>query len=151
MGGRQFCSRTTHQGEISLKQSCLRHGLLAFTAAMIFTTPLYAEDAEKILAEVVNQQQQQLPIMLDLATRIDNITYADRTIHYKLTLSGYEGRPGEQAYYQSYLAQQINKSLCSQTAYLLVLALGNRITYQYSSADLKNIAEVTLEPNNCKN
>jgi hypothetical protein len=119
--------------------------------AMIFTTPLYAEDAEKILAEVVNQQQQQLPIMLDLATRIDNITYADRTIHYKLTLSGYEGRPGEQAYYQSYLAQQINKSLCSQTAYLLVLALGNRITYQYSSADLKNIAEVTLEPNNCKN
>lgn len=134
-----------------MKQSCLRHGLLAFTAAMMFTTPLYAEDAEKILAEVVNQQQQQLPIMLDLATRIDNITYADRTIHYKLTLSGYEGRPGEQAYYQSHLAQQINKSLCSQTAYLLVLALGNRITYQYSSADLKNIAEVTLEPNNCKN
>ena len=133
-----------------MKQSCFRHGPLAFIAAMIFTTPLYAEDAEKVLAEVVNQQQHQLPIMLDLATRIDNITYADRTVHYKLTLSGYEGRPGEQAYYQSYLAQQINKSLCSQTAYLLVLALGNKITYQYNSADLKNIAEVTLAPGDCK-
>lgn len=144
-----FEAATTTQGEIILKQSSFLYASLAFIAATVFTTPLYAQDAEKILTEVVKQQQQQLPIMLDPATRIDNITYADRTVHYKITLAGYEGRPGEQAYYQSYLTQQINKTLCGQTAYLLMLALGNTITYQYSSSDSNNIAEVTLAPNEC--
>jgi hypothetical protein len=36
-------------------------------------------------------------------------------------------------YYESYLTQQIQKALCSQTAYLLLLELGNTITYSYSS------------------
>ncbi|MHC8319070.1 hypothetical protein [Pseudomonas sp. LB3P31] len=144
-----FEAATTTQGEIILKQSSFLYASLAFIAATSFTTPLYAQDAEKILTDVVKQQQQQLPIMLDPATRIDNITYADRTVRYKLTLAGYEGRPGEQAYYQSYLAQQINKTLCGQTAYLMMLALGNRIIYEYASSNAQPIAEITLESDSC--
>ncbi|AZF13696.1 hypothetical protein C4J92_0179 [Pseudomonas sp. R3-18-08] len=88
--------------------------------------------------------------MLDPATRVDAIAYADHNVRYTITLSGYKGQPGEQAYYQSFLTQQIEKSLCSQTAYLLMLALGNKITYQYMSDAAVPIAEITLAPDHCK-
>jgi len=139
-----------HSRRMQLKPYYLNFRPIALATALLVTPPLHAQDADTVLAEVVQQQQKSLPIMLDTATRIDDITFADRTILYKMTLAGYEGRPGEQIYYQNYLTQQINNSLCSQTAYLLVLALGNKITYQYASSNAHPITEITLKPGDCK-
>lgn len=88
--------------------------------------------------------------MLDPMTRIDNISYADHTVLYKITLSVYANRPGERVYYESYLTQQIQKALCSQTAYLLMLELGNKITYSYSSSQAEPITEITFGPGTCR-
>lgn len=119
-------------------------------AAAFCSGALHAQDSEQVLNAVIAQQQQQLPIMLDPATRVDAIAYPDHNVRYTITLSGYKGQPGEQAYYQSFLTQQIEKSLCAQTAYLLMLALGNKITYQYVSEASAPIAEITLAPSYCK-
>ncbi|MTD22124.1 hypothetical protein GIR22_23640 [Pseudomonas sp. CCM 7891] len=110
---------------------------------------LHAQGSEQALKSVIAKQQQQLPIMLDPGTRVDAISYADHSIRYTITLSGYQGQPGEQAYYHNFLTQQINKSLCSQTAYLFMLALGNHLTYRYVSSDAAPITEITLAPDHC--
>ena len=121
----------------------------ALTAAIFCTTPLYAQDSEQALKSVIAEQQKQLPIMLDPISRIDNISYANHNVLYNITLYGFENRPGERVYYESYLAQQIPKALCSQTAYLLLLGLGNKITYSYSSSQAEPITEVTFGPDTC--
>jgi hypothetical protein len=84
--------------------------------------------------------------MLDPMTRIDNISYANHNVIYKISLYNYENRPGERVYYESYLTQQIQKALYSQTAYLLLLELGNTITYSYSSTQAEPITEITFGP-----
>lgn len=127
----------------------LRGWLLAFVAGVVCTTPTYARDSEQALKSVIAEQKKQLPIMLDPITRIDNISYANHNVLYKITLYGYENRPGERVYYESYLNQQIPKALCSQTAYLLLLGLGNKITYSYSSSQAEPITEVTFGPETC--
>jgi len=91
-------------------------GALALTAAIFCTTPLYAQDSEQALKSVIAEQQKQLPIMLDPITRFDNISYANHNVIYKISLYNYENRPGERVYYESYLTQQIQNALCSQTA-----------------------------------
>ncbi|WP_256736829.1 hypothetical protein [Pseudomonas sp. IPO3778] len=125
------------------------HLATACCTAVLFSGALQAQDSEEALKSVIAKQQQQLPIMLDPATRVDAITYANHTVRYTITLSGYQGQPGEQAYYHSFLTQQIDKSLCGQTAYLLMLALGNHITYQYVSSTAAPITEITLAPDHC--
>ena len=127
--------------------------LIASAIAFCCITPTYAQDSEQALEAVIaeqQKQQKQLPIMLDPMTRIDNISYADHTVLYKITLSAYANRPGERVYYESYLTQQIQKALCSQTAYLLMLALGNKITYSYSSSQAEPITEITFGPGTCR-
>ncbi len=124
--------------------------LIASAIAFCCITPTYAQDSEQALEAVIAEQQKQLPIMLDPMTRIDNISYADHTVLYKITLSVYANRPGERVYYESYLTQQIQKALCSQTAYLLMLALGNKITYSYSSSQAEPITEITFGPGTCR-
>lgn len=124
-------------------------GALNVTAAIFCTTPLYAQDSEQALKSVIAEQQKQLPIMLDPITRIDNISYANHNVMYKISLYNYENRPGERVYYESYLTQQIQKALCSQTAYLLMLELGNTITYSYSSTQAKPITAITFGPETC--
>ena len=124
--------------------------ILGSAAALCFMTPLWAKDGNEALAAVIDQQKKQLPIMLDLMTRIDTIAYADHTVLYNLTINGYNGRPGEKVYYDSYLTQQIQGSLCKQTAYLLVLELGNKITYSYSSSTGEFITSITLSREDCK-
>ncbi|SEQ23258.1 hypothetical protein SAMN03159444_01277 [Pseudomonas sp. NFACC02] len=57
---------------------------------------------------------------------------------------------GERVYYESYLTQQIQKALCSQTAYLFLLELGNTITYSYSSTQAEPITEITFGPETCR-
>ncbi|OUM05688.1 hypothetical protein BW686_20245 [Pseudomonas syringae] len=123
---------------------------LVGAAAMCFITPLWAKDGNEALSAVIDQQRKQLPITLDIMTRIDDITYADHTVTYNLTLSGYSGKPGEKAYYNSYLTQQIHGSLCKQTAYLLVLELGNKITYSYTSSTGGFITSITLSREDCE-
>jgi hypothetical protein len=127
----------------------LRGWLLAFVAGVSCTTPIYAKDSERALKSVIAEQQKQLPIMLDPMTRIDNISYANHNVMYKISLYNYENRPGERVYYESYLTQQIQKALCSQTAYLLLLELGNTITYSYSSTQAEPITEITFGPETC--
>lgn len=124
--------------------------ILGGAAALCFMTPLWAKDGNEALAAVIDQQKTQLPIMLDLMTRIDTIAYADQTVLYNLTINGYNGRPGEKVYYDSYLTQQIQGSLCKQTAYLLVLELGNKITYSYSSSTGEFITSITLSRKDCE-
>lgn len=133
-----------------MKTSPLRTLLISCYLAAFFTSPLYAQDSEQVLTSVIATQKQQLPIMLDPATRINDISYADHNILYDITLAGYQGQPGEKVYYESYLRQQIDKTLCSQTAYLFLLGLGNKITYRYVSADATPITEITLAPGHCK-
>ncbi|MDH0747877.1 hypothetical protein N5D61_16195 [Pseudomonas sp. GD03842] len=127
----------------------LNRYLLASAATLFCITPTYAQDSEQALRSVVVEQQKQLPIMLDPVTRIDDISYANHNVLYKITLYGYENRPGERVYYENYLSQQIPKALCSQTAYLLLLGLGNKITYSYSSSQAEPITEVTFGPETC--
>lgn len=127
----------------------LNRCLLASAATLLCITPTYAQDSEQVLQSVIADQQKQLPVMLDPITRIDNISYANHNVLYKITLYGFENRPGERVYYESYLAQQIPKALCSQTAYLLLLGLGNKITYSYSSSQAEPITEVTFGPETC--
>ncbi|WP_296185874.1 hypothetical protein [Pseudomonas sp. UBA1879] len=131
--------------------SLLRPGLwaLALAAAIFCTTPLYAQDSEQVLKSVIAEQQKQLPILLDPITRIDNISYVNHNVVYNITLYGFENRPGERVYYESYLTQQIKEALCSQTAYLLLLELGNTITYSYSSTQAEPITEITFGPETC--
>jgi hypothetical protein len=124
--------------------------LIALAATLICVKPTYAQDSEQALQTVIAEQQKQLPIMLDPITRIDNISYTNHNVLYKITLYGYANRPGERVYYESYLNQQIPKALCSQTAYLLLLGLGNKITYSYSSSQAEPITEVTFEPDTCR-
>ncbi|MEX6678592.1 hypothetical protein QWI18_21975 [Pseudomonas sp. W2Oct36] len=124
--------------------------LLASAIMLLCITPTYAQDSEQALKAVIAEQQKQLPIMLDPITRIDNISYTNHNVLYKITLYGYDNRPGERVYYESYLAQQIPKALCSQTAYLLLLGLGNKITYSYSSSQAEPITEVTFGPETCR-
>lgn len=124
--------------------------LIASAIAFCCITPTYAQESEQALEAVIAEQQKQLPIMLDPMTRIDNISYADHTVLYKITLSIYANRPGERVYYESYLNQQIQKALCSQTAYLLMLELGNKITYSYSSSQAEPITEITFGPGTCR-
>ena len=123
--------------------------LLALAATLFCITPTCAQDSERTLRSVIAEQQKQLPIMLDPMTRIDNISYANHNVMYKISLYNYENRPGERVYYESYLTQQIQKALCSQTAYLLMLELGNRITYSYSSTQAEPITEITFGPETC--
>ncbi|WP_268796906.1 hypothetical protein [Pseudomonas huanghezhanensis] len=123
---------------------------LALAATMACISPTYAQDSEKALESVIAEQQKQLPIMLDPITRIDNISYANHNVLYKITLYGFDNRPGERVYYESYLTQQIQKALCSQTAYLLLLELGNKITYRYSSSQAEPITEITFGPETCR-
>lgn len=130
--------------------SRLNQCVLALVASLFCITPTYAQDSDQALEAVIAEQQKQLPIMLDPITRIDNISYANRNVLYKITLYGYENRPGERVYYESYLNQQIPKALCSQTAYLLLLGLGNKITYSYSSSKAEPITEVTFGPDTCR-
>ncbi|WP_346830270.1 hypothetical protein ABDX87_24895 [Pseudomonas abietaniphila] len=110
---------------------------------------MYAQDSEQALKSVIAEQQKQVPIMLDPITRIDNISYANHNVLYNITLYGFENRPGERGYFESYLTQQIQKALCSQTAYLLLLELGNTITYSYSSTQAEPITEITFGPETC--
>ncbi|WP_058974788.1 hypothetical protein [Pseudomonas syringae] len=124
--------------------------VLGGAAALCFITPLWAKDGNEALSAVIDQQKKQLPVMLDPMTRIDNITYADHTVVYNLTLSGYNGKPGEKTYYTRALTQQIQGSLCMQTAYLLVLELGNKITYSYSSSTGEFITSITLSRKDCE-
>ena len=128
----------------------LRGWLLAFVAGVVCTTPTFARDSEQVLKSVIAEQKKQLPIMLDPMTRIDNISYANHNVVYKISLYNYENRPGERVYYESYLTQQIQKALCSQTAYLLLLELGNTITYSYSSTQAEPITEITFGPETCR-
>jgi len=121
--------------------------LLALAATLFCITPTYARDSERTLRSVIAEQQKQPPIMLDPITRIDN--NANHNVMYKISLYNYKNRPGERVYYESYLTQQIQKALCSQTAYLLMLELGNRITYSYSSTQAKPITEITFGPETC--
>lgn len=130
--------------------SRLNECVFAFVASLLCITPTYALDSEQALEAVIAEQQKHLPIMLDPITRIDNISYINHTVLYKITLYGYDNRPGERVYYESYLAQQIPKALCSQTAYLLLLGLGNKITYSYSSSQAEPITEVTFGPETCR-
>ena len=127
----------------------LNEWVLALAASFFCITPTYAQDSDQALEVVIAEQQKQLPIMLDPITRIDNISYANHNVLYKITLYGYENRPGERVYYESYLNQQIPKALCSQTAYLLLLELGNTITYSYSSTQAEPITEITFGPETC--
>lgn len=124
--------------------------VLALAATLTCIPTTYAQDSEKALESVIAEQQKQLPIMLDPITRIDNISYANHNVLYKITLYGFENRPGERVYYESYLTQQIQKALCSQTAYLLLLELGNKITYRYSSSQTWPITEITFGPGTCR-
>jgi hypothetical protein len=133
-----------------MAQPLLNLLLLASAATLFCITPTYAKDSEQALRSVIAEQQKQLPIMLDPMTRIDNISYANHNVIYKISLYNYENRPGERVYYESYLTQQIQKALCSQTAYLLLLELGNTITYSYSSTQAEPITEITFGPETCR-
>ncbi|RJX82698.1 hypothetical protein [Pseudomonas sp. LS-2] len=133
-----------------MAQPLLNLLLLTSAATLFCTTPTYAKDSEQALRSVIAEQQKQLPIMLDPMTRIDNISYANHNVMYTISLYNYENRPGVRVYYESYLTQQIQKALCSQTAYLLLLELGNTITYSYSSTQAEPITEITFGPETCR-
>jgi hypothetical protein len=75
--------------------------LIALAATLICVKPTYAQDSEQALQTVIAEQQKQLPIMLDAVTRIDNISYTNHNVLYKITLYGFENRPGERVYYES--------------------------------------------------
>ena len=133
-----------------MAQPLLNLLLLTSAATLFCTTHTYAKDSEQALRSVIAEQQKQLPIMLDPMTRIDNISYANHNVMYTISLYNYENRPGVRVYYESYLTQQIQKALCSQTAYLLLLELGNTITYSYSSTQAEPITEITFGPETCR-
>lgn len=118
-------------------------------ALVAFSAIASAQDAEQTLAAVVQQQKKALPLIMDAESTVDDITYADRKLEYTITLPGYQGRPGEQGYYQAFVHQQIMGTLCKQTAYLLVLALGNQISYRYIDSKGGPIAVVTLNDQSC--
>jgi len=125
--------------------TALLMGCLALSAEL----PAFAQDADKVLAEVVEKQKKQLPLILDAESTVDNIVYADKKLEYTITLPGYKGQPGEQGYYESFLNQQIMRTLCKQTAYLMVLALGNQISYRYIDNDGAPITQITLSEKSC--
>jgi hypothetical protein len=133
VSGSQQSLNKTQTRNVNMARPHLNRLLLALAATLFCITPTYAQDSERTLRSVIAEQQKQRPIMLDPMTRIDNISYANHNVMYKISLYNYENRPGERVYYESYLTQQIQKALCSQTAYLLLLELGNTITYSYSS------------------
>jgi len=98
--------------------------LLALAATLFCITPNYAQDSERTLRSVIAEQQKQLPIMLDPMTRIDNISYANHNVIYKISLYNYENRPGERVYYESYLTQQPRKRCAARRPIDSCLSLG---------------------------
>lgn len=121
------------------------------TTALFFcaVVPAVAQDSDATLAGVVEQQRKHLPLVLDAESTVDNVSYANKTLEYTITIPAYQGRPGEQGYYQSFLSQQIMGTLCKQTAYLFVLALGNKIVYRYIDSKGGPIGEIALSEGSC--
>lgn len=132
-----------------LKLPTCNSSAIALAISLCTVLPAFAQDADSTLAKVVEQQRKHLPLVLDAESTVDNISYKDKKLEYTVTIPGYQGRPGEQGYYQSFLSQQIMGTLCKQTAYLYVLALGNQITYRYIDSKGGPITEITLSEKSC--
>jgi hypothetical protein len=134
----------------SLKLSKLEASVVAIAISFSTVLPTFAQNTDAILSSVVEQQRRQLPLVMDAESTVDNVAFANKKLEYTITIPGYQGRPGEQGYYQSFLTQQIMGTLCKQTAYLFVLALGNQISYRYIDSKGGPITEVTLSEKSCQ-
>lgn len=108
-----------------------------------------AEISAKELNEIASYVNQNLPMMIDSETRLDNVFGFNNTLTYQATVVNYFSHEIDPAILQAMKPNMVNY-LCTnpQTAYFF--ENGVSVQYDYSGKARKYITSITISPRDCR-